>query len=226
MKAIGMILIASLCLACAATRGARDPRKAEAGFLGDYSMLQETSGPGARLRYVREGVDWKRYDKMMVDPVMFWKSADVEANLSGAAKQGLVNYFHAAVHDRMAQDYQMVSLPQPNTLRLSVAFTRLGDRNVTLDTVSTYVPQLRLLSELKTVATGKPSFVGEAAFEGKLTDAHTGELLRAEMDKRVGGKTLKNLDDWADVKKAMDYWIGGFGYNMCKLRGGTDCNAP
>lgn len=36
-------------------------RKAEAGFLGDYSMLEENPGPGARLRYLREGVDWKRY---------------------------------------------------------------------------------------------------------------------------------------------------------------------
>jgi hypothetical protein len=57
MKVIGMILIVSLCLACAATKGARDPRKAEKGFLGDYSMLEENPGPGARLRYLREGVD-------------------------------------------------------------------------------------------------------------------------------------------------------------------------
>jgi len=42
----------------------------------------------------------------------------------------------------------------------------------------------------------------------------------------VGGKTIKNMDDWADVKKAMDHWIGGFGYNMCTLRGGSDCKAP
>ena len=31
---------------------------------------------------------------------------------------------------------------------------------------------------MKNVITGKPSFVGEAAFEGKLTDAHTGDVVR------------------------------------------------
>ena len=154
------------------------------------------------------------------------KSADVEAGLSEAQKQGLVNYYHSTFYDRMSQDYEMVSLPQPNTLRVSIAFTRLGDRNVTLDTVSTYVPQLRLVSEIKTVFTGKPSFVGEAAFEGKLTDAHTGELLGAAVDKRVGGKTIKNFDDWADVKNAIDYWVESFGYNTCMLREGADCKAP
>jgi hypothetical protein len=226
MKAIGMILIVSLCLACAATKGARNPRKAEAGFLGDYSMLTENLGPGARLRYLRGGVDWKRYDKMLVDPVQFWKSSDVKAGLSEAQKQGLVNYYHSTFYDRMSKDYEMVSLPQPDTLRVSIAFTRLGDRNVTLDTVSTYVPQLRLVSEAKNVFTGKPSFVGEAAFEGKLTDAHTGELLGAAVDKRVGGKTIKNFDDWADVKNAIDYWVESFGYNTCMLREGADCKAP
>ena len=226
MKTIGTILIVSLCLACAATKGARDPRKAEAGFLGDYSMLEENPGPGARLRYLREGVDWKRYDKMLVDPVQFWKASDVKAGLSEAEKQGLINYFHSTFYDRMSQDYEMVSIPQPNAVRISIAFTRLGNRSVTLDTVSTYVPQLRLMSEAKNVFTGKPSFVGEAAFEGKITDAHTGELLGAAVDKRVGGKTIKNMDSWLDVKNAIDYWVEAFAYNTCTLREGTDCKTP
>jgi hypothetical protein len=85
---------------------------------------------------------------------------------------------------------------------------------------------LRLVSEAKNVFTGKPSFVGEAGFEGRLTDAHTGELLGAAMDTRVGGKTIKGLDSWADVKKAMDYWTEGFAYSMCTLRERTDCKAP
>ncbi len=226
MKAIGMILIVSLCLACGATLGARDVKKAKAGFLDDYSVLEENPGPGARLRYLRKGVDWKRYDKMLLDPVQFWRGADVKAGLDEAEKQGLANYFHSTFYERMSRDYEMVSLPQPGTMRVSIAFTRLGDRNVTLDTVSTYVPQMLLLSEIKTVFTGKPSFVGEAAFEAKFTDAHNGELLAAAVDKRVGGKTIKNMDDWADVKSAIDYWVESLAYNACTLREGADCKAP
>ena len=63
MKAIGTILIVSLCLGCAATRGGRDVTKAKAGFLDDYSILEENPEPGAQLRYLRKGVYWKRYDK-------------------------------------------------------------------------------------------------------------------------------------------------------------------
>jgi hypothetical protein len=221
-----MLILSMLVLACAATKEARDVRRAKAGFLDDYSMLEENPGPGPRLRYLREGVDWKRYDKMLLDPVQFWKASDVKATLSEAERQGLVNYFHSTFYGRMSRDFEMVSLPQPNTLRVSIAFTRLGNRSVTLDTVSTYVPQMRLMSEIKTIFTGKPAFVGEAAFEGKIKDAHTGELLAAAVDKRVGGKTVKNTDSWADVKNAIDYWIESLAYDACTLRGGTNCKAP
>jgi hypothetical protein len=220
------MILSMLVLACAATKGARDVRRAQAGFLDDYSILEENPGPGPRLRYLREGADWKRYDKMLLDPVQFWKAPDVKSNQSEAEKQALVNYFHSTFYESMSQYFEMVSVPQPNTMRMSIAFTRLGNRNVTLDTVSTYVPQMRLMSEIKTVFTGKPAFVGEAAFEGKLTDAYTGELLGAAVDKRVGGKTIKGLDSWADVKKAIDYWIGVWTYNVCTLRELSGCKAP
>ena len=137
--------------------------------------------------------------------------------------QGLVNYFHSAVYEHLSKSYEMVSIPGPGVIRVSVAFTRLGDRNVTLDTVSTYVPQMRLLSELKSVATGKPAFVGEASMEAKLTDGASGQVLGAAVDTRVGGKTIKNMDDWADVKKAIDHWAELLAGRLCTLRGDSDC---
>ena len=45
-------------------------------------------------------------------------------------------------------------------------------------------------SMLKNVATGKPAFTGEAVIEAKVTDAQTGEVLRAAVDRRVGTKKL------------------------------------
>lgn len=117
----------------------------------------------------------------------------------------------------------MVSIPEPNTLRVSVVFTRLGKRNVTLDTVSTYVPQMRLISELTSTVTGKPAFVGEASMEGKITDGATGEILAAAVDTRVGGKTIKNMDDWAGVRNAIDFWAYSLPTKLCFLRGDSNC---
>jgi hypothetical protein len=211
----------ALSFGCAATKEGRKVR--EEGFLSDYSMLEKGSGEGTQLRYFAKGVDWKSYDKMLVDPVQFWRSTDVDAGLSPQQQQGLVNYFHSAVYEQLSRSYEMVSIPGPGVIRVSVAFTRLGDRNVTLDTVSTYVPQMRLLSELKSVATGKPAFVGEASMEAKLTDGASGQVLGAAVDTRVGGKTIKNMDGWADVKKAIDHWAELLAKRLCTLRGDSDC---
>ena len=73
------------------------------------------------------------------------------------------------------------------------------------------------------VATGKPAFVGEASMEAKLTDGATGRVLGAAVDTRVGGKTIKNMDDWADVKNAIDFWANLLATRLCGLRGESNC---
>jgi hypothetical protein len=118
----------------------------------------------------------------------------------------------------------MVSAPESGALRISIAFIRLGERNVTLDTISTYWPIGRVLSEASGGVTGKPGFVGEAAFEGKITDAASGELLGAAVDKRVGGKAIKNFDDWRDVRAASDLWASNLAFRLCTLRGEAACD--
>jgi hypothetical protein len=223
MRAIAATLLVTLCFGCAATRGGRGVE--ERGFLGDYSQLSENPGEGVKLRYIATGIDWKRYDKILLDPIQFWRSADVEAGLSPEDAQKLADYFYGVLHESLSKHYAMVTAPESGALRISIAFIRLGERNVTLDTISTYWPIGRVLSEAAGGVTGKPSFVGEAAFEGKITDAETGKLLGAAVDRRVGGKTLKNFDDWKDVKEASDLWSKNLAFRLCTLRGDGDCQA-
>ena len=127
------------------------------------------------------------------------------------------------LHERLSKHYTMVNVPESSSLRISIAFIRLGERNVTLDTISTYWPMGRVLAEATAGVTGKPSFVGEAAFEGKITDAISGELLGAAVDRRVGGKSIKNFDDWKDVKAASDLWAKNLAFRLCTLRGEEGC---
>ncbi len=202
----------------------------ESGFLTDYSLLSETDstipgddGPRPRLRYINPEADWAGYRKVLVDPVTFFASKDVEPPRE---VQILLNYLWAELREELKQDYELVDSPQPETLRITIALTRAGERNVTMDTISTYVPFSRALVELQGLAKGKPAFVGYAKVEAKLTDAETGNLLIAAMDKRVGGKTVKNFDSWSDVKAALDYWAKLIVFRLCRLRGDPVCILP
>jgi hypothetical protein len=223
--ALALILAAG----CSATRRSGMSIE-ESGFLTDYSRLSETdstipgdSGPRPRLHYINTDADWAAYNKVLVDPIIFFSSEDVEPH---PEIQILLNYFWAELRKELNQDYELVDTPQPGTLRITIALTRAGERNVTLDTVSTYVPFGRALAELQGITKGKPSFVGYAKVEAKFTDAETGTLMSAAMDKRVGGKSIKDFNSWSDVRAAVDFWAKLIVFRLCRLRGELDCNPP
>jgi hypothetical protein len=75
----GRLALAAFCLAlivasCATTEMAA-VKPANSGFLGnDYALLTpgETAKGQAGLRYFNPAAQWRRYNKMMIEPVTFW----------------------------------------------------------------------------------------------------------------------------------------------------------
>ena len=69
--------------------------------------------------------------------------------------------------------------------------------------------------------------------QGKLSDAETGEVIAAVVDRRVGARKpiiglfeSATYDSWNDVDEAMRYWAERLRYRLCQRRGGSDCVAP
>jgi len=184
----------------------------QSGFLADYSLLSETdsaipgdSGPRSRLRYINPDADWPAYRKVLVDPVSFFCPEDV--NPPGEV-QIILNHLWVELRKELKQDYELVDSTQPGTLRISIVL--FG----------------RALVELQGIKRDKPSFVGCAMAEAKFTDAGSGSLLAAAVDKRVGGKTFKDFDNWPDVRAAVDLWAKFIVFRLCLLRGESDCIPP
>ncbi len=215
---------AALLAACAATQEVREVTPA--GFLGDYSMLRPGQEGEAALVYLNPNARFAGYDRVLVDSVTVWTdpgTADMPAEDRQNLADGLYNKLVAALQS----DYQIVTTPAPGVLRVSAAITGAEKRNVVLDTISTIHPGTRLVSQAKSMVTGTQSFVGEASIEGKITDAQSGELLFAAVDRRGGGKTLaKGIDSWADVDAAFDYWSQKLRYRLCQESGRGGCAAP
>ena len=184
----------------------------QSGSLADYSLLSETdraipgdSGQRSRLRYINPDADWPAYRKVLVDPVSFFCPEDV--NPSGEV-QIIMNYLWAELGKELKQDYELVDSQQPGTLRISIAlFSRPS-------------------AELQGIKRNTPSFVGCAMAEAKFTDAESGSLLAAAIDKHVGGKTFKDFENWSDVRAAVDLWAKFIVFRLCLLRGESDCIPP
>ena len=219
---------------CAATQEAKSVEKS--GFLGDYSMLHEgkrsTFSQGseneALLVYKNPAVDWHKYKKIQLDPVTVWLGANSKMkDVPAEDRQRLATLLWSKLDEQLRKDYEMTGGSGPDVLRIQVAITEGESSNAVLDTISSIVPQMRVLSGAKSVATGVSAFTGSASVEAKATDGDTGALLIAAVDRRGGTKSLSGVtNSWNDVEEAYRFWAEKLRYRLCQWRGGTNCVEP
>lgn len=227
LRTITAMGLVALITGCAASQQAREVESS--GFLGpDYALLRSGQEGEALLTYRKAGTDWAGFDRIKLEPVTIWSGeASAFADFSAEDQQTLADTFYSAIHTELSQDYAMADELGPGVLRIQVALTEADASNPTMDTISSIVPQALLVSEAKNLITGKPSFVGEASAEARISDGASGETLAAAVDRRVGGKSLGgSTDSWNDVRQAFVYWARQFRFRLCSERGGTDCVAP
>jgi hypothetical protein len=191
-------------------QGETPPPPPPSGFLGsDYSLLTppaEGSDQKAMLRYVNPNANWSSYRQIMIAPVTFWAADD--SKVSAADQQALCNYAYNEFFKVLHKNYIITSQPGPGVAKLSVALTDATSAVPGLRSISVVVPQARVLSALKKLATGSYAFVGSAQGALKLNDSVSGELLAAAVDERLGGTSVKNIDvfKWGDAENAINYW--------------------
>ena len=229
---LALMLVAT---GCASTQEAKSVEKS--GFLGDYSLLKEgqrsTISEGAEDEalwvYKNPAADWRKYRKVMLDPVTVWMSQKDSQlkDVSVEDRQRLAALMWSKLDESLRKDYEMTSQVGPDVMRLQVAITEAGSSNAVLDTVTSIVPQTRMLSGMKSLATGVSLFTGSASAEVKITDTATGAILFEAVDRRGGTKSLSGVtNSWNDVEEAYRFWAEKVRYRACQGRGGMNCVEP
>jgi hypothetical protein len=223
-----LLLALVLSAGCAQTRHAMSVDKS--GFLGDELYAKMTPGDESKLEAALKWVDNSavekgHYKKIILDPIVLYRQPEhLGGGNSNQNTQMLINYFYNKMYLGLSKHFELVDQPGPGTMRIQIALTDYEQSWVALDMISTVVPQLRAVAELKGMATDKPTFVGGVQAEAKVSDSETGRVIGAAIDRRVGGKALrKGVDNWADVKNAMDFWALQADYRACTLAGLGNC---
>ena len=229
-RLLSIMAVMVMLSACAETRHATHVDKS--GFLGEelYEKLtpgDPSKGEFAALRWVdpKESGLHPNLKRIILDHIVLYRQPQhFGGGESNEASQELLNYFYNKMYVELSKRYEIVDMPGPGTIRIQIAVTDYEQSWVALDMISTVVPQLRAVSTLKMLATEKPAFVGAAQIEFKITEAQTGKIVAAAVDRRVGGKTIgKGFDSWADVKHAFDWWSELTLYRLCVTTGGANC---
>ena len=220
---------------CAATQEAKSVEKS--GFLGDYSLLKkgerstikEVSEDQALWIYKNPAADWRKYRKVWLDSVTVWVSQKDSQlkDVSVEDRQRLAALFWSKLDEELRKDYEMVSNPGPDVMHIQAAITEAESSNAVLDTVTSIVPQTRLLSGMVSMGRGVSLFTGSASVEMKVTDTETGTMLLAAVDRRGGTKSLSGVtNSWHDVEEAYRFWAEKTRYRLCQFRLGTGCVEP
>lgn len=192
------------------------------GLLGsDCARLTPGQEGQAALRYVNPEVSWSQYQKILIEPVTFWGGDTTK--VSGADQQALVDYCQQVLHEEIGKKFPLVDQVGPGVMRLQVAITDAEAATPGLRSVSMVIPQARTLNTLKYAATGTYAFVGGAEGEMKLTDAASGQLLAAAVDKRIGGGSLETAAQWkwGDAENVMKAWATQIADRLSAWTGGT-----
>lgn len=195
--------------------------------LVDPIILQKRTGDEEALyRYVKPNVNVKQYTKIMIDPVLVMKDGELDKD-EMADYQKLANNAFVYLTMELGKSYPIVSSPEPGTLKVQMAIIDADSAKPVRNTLSTLLPIGMAVSVVKYGATGKQSGVGEISAQMKITDATTGELLGAALDRRVGGKELSELwSSWHNADDALKYWAKRLSFTLCAMRGDANCVKP
>lgn len=221
------VLAAALVIAlggCAVTEQESPDRidvGAGSGFLKDYSQLQPGKKGQALLVYFNPSADWSRYNKILIEPVTV--GLGPSHALSEQDQQMLSSYYYHALETSLSKNFTLATQPGPDVMTVRAALTDATTATPVLRTISVVIPQARLLSAVKNMATGSYAFVGSAQSEGEVLDSVTGARLAAAVDRRSGGTSVKNADvwQWGDAEKAMDYWAQRTDQRLVELAQGA-----
>lgn len=195
-------------------------------MLVNPALLEKGSGDQALYRYVNPRFNVAKYSKIIIEPVVIAKEGELEPS-EKENYQKLANNAYVYLRLELAKQLLIVNKPGADALDLQMAIHDADSSKPVRNVLSSVTPFGIGINAVKYGATGKQSGVGEITAEFRLTDAATGELLFAALDRRVGGKAIKGVwNTWYNADEALKYWAKRAAFLFCQQKGNKDCEEP
>jgi len=174
---------------------------------GQPEITLEPGPPGgAKMRWLKPGVDFSKYRRLMLDPVVFFFAPDSEyKGLDPQELKGLADAFKRRLVDSLKKGYPIVASPAPDVARLRFAITDLRQSRPVLSGITPDAP----------IGFGEKSrqkrtlhlWSGSGATAGELLvfDSSTHNLIAVAKDKRTIGLKEK-FTKWGSAEDAFQFW--------------------
>ncbi len=182
--------------------------KKYSGFLEKYDDLEKGPKGGVAERYLKPDVDFSKYNKIMLDSVVFFLSEDAPyKGLNAEEMKELSDEFNKSVVKAVGEQYPLVGEPGPDVMRVRVAITQLEPGKPGKSAITTVLPIGLGLSFLKKGVTGSYPGVGKTGIEVEILDSLSNERIAAGVDLQTGSK-FSGTSKWGSAKEAFEFWAG------------------
>jgi len=176
-------------------------------FLGDYYNKMKPGAKGeAKLHWIKPGVDFSKYKKVMVDYVIFAFAEDAEyKGIDANEMKDIGDRASLALINSVKEHFTVVSKPGPDVIRVRTAIVNLKPSKPGLSAVTTVMPVGLGISLFKKGATDSWTGSGATEAEMMVLDSMTNEVLAsahvektAEFDER--------FSKWGSVDESFKFW--------------------
>jgi hypothetical protein len=203
------------------------PLEDRKGFLSNYSALRLGKADEPLYVFRDKHANLQMFKKVILDPVQVWRGEESRREAVPTEHlQPVADWFYTLLYVRLARDYEMVTEPGPDVLRIRIALAKLLESNTTLEVTSTSRPQPNLVQDFREVAKTPPAFLGEGTLEVEFIDTLTGEVRFAGIERRTAVRETEERATWGDVERRMKFDAERLGYRLCVERGEKGCREP
>jgi len=179
------------------------------GFFGNpsvYDLLKPGPEGGAKMRWMKDGMDPKKYDKFMVDSVIFFLADKSDyKGIDPQEMKELCDQFNREIVAAFKDKYPIVAEPGPNVMRIRIAITNIKQSRPGVSAVTTIIPVGLGVSVVKKGATGGWAGSGETGLEMMAMDSMTEEILALGVDVRKA-EFEQRFSKWGSATDAFKYW--------------------
>lgn len=234
--------LAALAMLAAASAGATAaPSYSE--VLAHSQRLEAVPGEEGARRWLEPGVDFGRYDKILLERIQVRVADDAQYRaIDPTDLKSLVDYLHNAIVKALDGAYPLVERPGRGVLRVRTVIYDLVPTKPEISVAALVVPYATVLDLASGEVSGRPlgsaPYLGRTGIAVQLLDGESGRVVGEYADDRPGRKYdidtrdgvtgavtegvsdyLRSYSTWAYAQKAFDHWAALFRERLDEVHG-------
>jgi len=181
--------------------------QAQSGFLkGYYDDLAPGPKGGAKMRWIKPGVNFANYDRVMLDSVVFFLADESEYNgIDPHQMTKLADAFNKQLVETLSDKYPIVSEPGVDVIRLRFAITDLKQSRPALSGVTSVIPVGLAISLVDKGVTDSWTGSGATGAEMMALDSLSNDVIAVAKDDKAAGFS-ERFSKWGSAEEAFKFW--------------------